>query len=90
MRTISIGAFLRLPWHERLRDWWKCSVCGSRLGHHNRLYEQNHMLRDRVKALEGAVYIVKDRTAPGSSYDDVKHAHEIVCKALHGGVGGGG
>lgn len=40
---------VRLPWSERLQDWWKCSVCGSRLGHHNPLYEENHELRDRIQ-----------------------------------------
>lgn len=50
---------VRLPWPERLRDWWRCSVCGSRFGHCNFLYEENHRLRDRNKELEGEVARLK-------------------------------
>lgn len=41
-----------MSWPERLREWWKCPVCGSRFGHHNPVYVENHKLRDRMKEME--------------------------------------
>lgn len=63
-----------VPWPERLRDWWKCSVCGSRLGHHNSRYEENHKLRTHIKRLEDErdAYIKKleERIRVLESYGD--------------------
>jgi len=46
------AATVTFPWLERLRDWWRCSVCGSRFGHHNPVYVTNHKLRTRMQDME--------------------------------------